>query len=84
MGRGPIRLPPRHLAAARRPRTDAREHLVAEWLLAAVAIVLTAAVLISSMFNHPDRPDPGSGGTAARSGSSLTPASATVPVTVRR
>jgi hypothetical protein len=65
MGRGPIRLPPRHLAAARRSRTDAREHLVAEWLLAAVAIVLTAAVLISSMFNHPDRPDPGSGGTAA-------------------
>jgi len=65
MGRGPIRLPPRHLAAARRSRTDAREHLVAEWLLAAVAIVLTAAVLISSMFDRPGRPDPGQEGSAA-------------------
>jgi hypothetical protein len=61
MGRGPTRHPPRHLAAATRSRTDAREHLVAEWLLAAVAIVLTAAVLISSMFDRPDRPDPGPG-----------------------
>jgi hypothetical protein len=59
MGRGPTRHPPRHLAAATRSRTDAREHLVAEWLLATVAIVLTAAVLISSMFDRPGRPDAG-------------------------
>jgi hypothetical protein len=65
MGRGPTRHPPRHLAAATRSRTDAGEHLVAEWLLAAVAIVLTAAVLISSMFDRPDRPDPGPAAGAA-------------------
>jgi hypothetical protein len=29
----------------------AREHYVAEWILAAVAIVLTAAVLVGSMFS---------------------------------
>jgi hypothetical protein len=75
MGRGPIRLPPRHLAAARRSRTDAREHLVAEWLLAAVAIVLTAAVLISSMFGRPG---------ARRDGSAAPPSvpSATTPTPV--
>jgi hypothetical protein len=49
MGRGPNWHPPRHLAAARRSRTDAREHLVAEWLLAAIAIVLTTAVVIAQM-----------------------------------
>jgi hypothetical protein len=59
MGRGPTRHPPRHLAAARRSSTAAREHLVAEWTLAAVAIVLTAAVLVSSMFDRPARPGPG-------------------------
>jgi hypothetical protein len=32
---------------------DAREHYVAEWILAAVAIVLTAAVVVSSMFTRP-------------------------------
>ena len=81
MGRGPIRLPPRHLAAARRSRTDAREHLVAEWLLAAVAIVLTAAVLISSMFDRPGRPDPGQEGSAAppTAPSATTPTPATGP-----
>jgi Carbohydrate binding domain len=31
----------------------AREHFVAEWILAAVAIVLTAAVVVSSMFSRP-------------------------------
>jgi Carbohydrate binding domain len=31
----------------------AREHYVAEWILAAVAIVLTAAVVVSSMFSRP-------------------------------
>jgi hypothetical protein len=55
MGRGPHWHPPRHLAAVGRPRTDAREHLVAEWLLAAVAIVLTTVVLVSQMVGHGDR-----------------------------
>jgi hypothetical protein len=32
---------------------DAREHFVAEWILAAVAIVLTAGVEVSSMFTRP-------------------------------
>jgi hypothetical protein len=32
---------------------DAREHYVAEWILAAVAIVLTAGVVVSSMFSRP-------------------------------
>jgi hypothetical protein len=34
----------------------AREPFVAEWLLAAVAIVLTAAVVIGSMFSHTNSP----------------------------
>jgi hypothetical protein len=59
MGRGPHWHPPRHLAAVGRPRTDAREHLVAEWLLAAVAIVLTTVVLVSQMVGHGDRDNPG-------------------------
>jgi hypothetical protein len=58
MGRGPHWHPPRHLAAVRRSRTDAREHLVAEWLLAAVAIVLTTAVVVSQMVGHGDRGGP--------------------------
>jgi hypothetical protein len=55
MGRGPLWHPPRHLAAVRRSRTDAREHQVAEWLLAAVAILLTAVVLVSQMVGHGGR-----------------------------
>jgi Carbohydrate binding domain len=62
MGRGPFRHPPRHLAPARRSSTDAREHAAAEWALAAVAIVLTAAVVIGSMFQHPGARDPGPAG----------------------
>jgi hypothetical protein len=31
---------------------DAREHYVAEWILAAVAIVLTAGVVVGSLFNR--------------------------------
>ena len=38
--------------------TDAREHATAEWVLAAVAIMLTAAVVITSMFRHPGSPEP--------------------------
>jgi hypothetical protein len=64
MGRGPNWHPPRHLAAVRRSRTDAREHLVAEWLLAAVAIVLTTAVVIGQMIGHRGRPEPGPAATA--------------------
>jgi hypothetical protein len=62
MGRGPIRYPPRHLAAARRSTTDAREHAAAEWALAAVAILLTAAVVIGSMFQRPGSREPGPAG----------------------
>ena len=58
MGRGPNWHPPRHLASVRRSRTDAREHLVAEWLLAAVAIVLTIAVLVGQMLGRPGAPAP--------------------------
>ena len=62
MGRGPNWHPPRHLAAVRRSGTDAREHQVAEWLLAAVAIVLTMVVLIGQMVGppgpSPDAPAP--------------------------
>ena len=59
MGRGPHWQPPRHLAGVGWPRTDAREHLVAEWLLAAVAILLTTVVLVSQMVGHGDRGNPG-------------------------
>jgi hypothetical protein len=58
MGRGPNWHPPRHLAGVRRSRTDAREHLAAEWLLAAVAIVLTIAVLVGQMLGGPGAPAP--------------------------
>ena len=59
MGRGPNWHPPRHLAADRRPGTYAREHQVAEWLLATVAIVLTMVVLVGQMVGRPDPPGPG-------------------------
>ena len=39
--------------------TDAREHATAEWVLAAVAIMLTAAVVITSMVRHPGSSEPG-------------------------
>jgi Carbohydrate binding domain len=42
--------------------TDAREHAAAEWVLAAVAIMLTAAVVITSMFRHPGSPEPAAPG----------------------
>ena len=59
MGRGPNWHRPRHLAADRRPGTDAREHQVAEWLLATVAIVLTMVVLVGQMVGRSDPPGPG-------------------------
>ena len=68
MGRGPNWHPPRHLASVRRSRTDAREHLVAEWLLAAVAIVLTIAVLVGQMLGRSDAPPPDPPAAAPPSG----------------
>jgi hypothetical protein len=68
MGRGPNWHPPRHLASVRRSRTDAREHLVAEWLLAAVAIVLTVAVLVGQMVGRPGAPAPDPPAAAPRPG----------------
>jgi hypothetical protein len=67
MGRAPNWRAPRHLAAAGRSRTDAHEHVAAEWVLAAVAIVLTAAVVIGQMLGSPGPPgdDPASGPAAA-------------------
>jgi hypothetical protein len=59
MGRAPNWRAPRHLAAARRSRRDAREHVAAEWALAAVAIVLTAAVVIGQMLGSPGPPEDG-------------------------
>ena len=45
---------------------DAREHVAAEWVLAAVAIVLTVAVLIGQMLGSPGPPADGpAGGPAA-------------------
>lgn len=75
MGRGPIRQYPRHLSAARRSRTDPREHVVAELVLAAVAMVLTIAVVVSSMFGRPDPAEPDPPATSAR------PATTAPPVT---
>jgi hypothetical protein len=75
MGRGPIRQYPRHLSAARRSRTDPREHVVAELVLAAVAMVLTIAVVVSSMFGRPDPAEPDPPATSAA------PATTAPPVT---
>jgi hypothetical protein len=75
MGRGPIRQHPRHLSAARRSRTDPREHVVAELVLAAVAMVLTIAVVVSSMFGRPEPAGPDPPATSAR------PATTAPPVT---
>jgi hypothetical protein len=82
MGRGPNWHPPRHLAAARRSRTDAREHLVAEWLLAAVAIVLTAVVLIAQMLGGPRSParPPGTSGPPAAGPGAGAPPAAWLPI----
>jgi hypothetical protein len=66
MGRGPNWHPPRHLAAVRRSGTDAREHQVAEWLLAAVAIVLTLVILVGQMVGGSDPPAPRAGPAATR------------------
>src|SRR5918994_7914843 len=55
--------PPRHLAFPQRSRMGAREHHVAEWILAAVAMVLTAGGGGRSLFCRP--PFPGGPSTPA-------------------
>jgi Carbohydrate binding domain len=54
--------------------TDARERATAEWVLAAVAIALTAAVVISSMFQHPGSPEPGPAGDPPAAAPTTAPA----------
>lgn len=83
MGRGPIRQYPRHLSAARRSRTDPREHVVAELVLAAVAMVLTAAVVASSMFGRPGQPEPGPPATSARPATTSPPVTTPLPAVWR-
>jgi hypothetical protein len=46
------RTPPRHLAPQQRPRALARDHLLAESLLAMIAIALTTALVIGSMLDR--------------------------------
>jgi len=48
------RTPPRHLAPPQRTRPRAREHLVAEAILALVAIGITTVILIGSLLDHPE------------------------------
>jgi hypothetical protein len=79
MGRGPIRHDPRHLAAARRSRTDPREHVAAELALAAVAMVLTVAVVVGSMFERPAPPEPDPPATTARPATTSAPAATPPP-----
>jgi hypothetical protein len=84
MGRGPNWRHPRHLAAARRTSTDAREHLVAEWLLAAVAIVLTTVVVVGQMVGRPGPPaashPPAASGPPAAGPQATTPPAAWLPI----
>jgi Carbohydrate binding domain len=54
--------------------TDAREHATAEWVLAAVAIMLTAAVVITSMFRHPGSEEPGPPGDPPAAAPTTAPA----------
>jgi hypothetical protein len=83
MGRGPIRHYPRHLTAARRSRTDPREHVVAELVLAAVAMVLTIAVVASSMFGRPDQAEPDPPATSTRPAATSPPAATPTPAAWR-
>jgi Carbohydrate binding domain len=79
MRRGPLRHPPRHLAAARRSATDAREHAAAELALAAVAILLTAAVVVGSMFQRPGSPGRGGAGDRPATTAAAPPTTAAAP-----
>ena len=48
------RTPPRHLAPPSRPRPRARDHLLAESILALVAIGITTVILIGSLLDRPE------------------------------
>jgi hypothetical protein len=48
------RTPPRHLAPPSRPRPRPRDHLLAESILALVAIGITAVILIGSLLDRPE------------------------------
>src|SRR5829696_9974186 len=48
------RTPPRHLAPPSRARPRARDHLLAESILALVAIGITTVILIGSMLDRPE------------------------------
>jgi hypothetical protein len=61
---------------------DAREHFVAEWILAAVAIVLTAGVVVSSMFTRPSsQQDPPATDSPTAAPSTAAAPTSTVPAT---
>jgi hypothetical protein len=63
---------------------DAREHYVAELILAAVAIVLTAGVVVSSMFTHPSSQEaPSATDPPAAAPSTAAAPTSTVQVTPR-
>ena len=63
---------------------DAREHYAAEWILAAVAIMLTAGVVVSSMFTRPSsQQGPSATGPPAAAPSTAAAPTSTVPVTPR-
>jgi hypothetical protein len=49
-----MRTPPRHLAPTQRARSRPREHLLAESILALVAIGLTTAILVGSLLERPE------------------------------
>jgi hypothetical protein len=85
MGRGPIRQYPRHLSAARRSRTDPREHVVAELVLAGVAMALTIAVVVSSMLGRPGSPEPAPDppATSARPAATSPPVATPAPASWR-
>jgi hypothetical protein len=48
------RTPPRHLAPPSRPRARPRDHLLAESILALVAIGITTVILIGSLLDRPE------------------------------
>jgi hypothetical protein len=48
------RTPPRHLAPPSRPRPRARDHLLAESILALVAIGITTVMLVGSLLDRPE------------------------------
>jgi hypothetical protein len=67
------RTPPRHLAPPSRPRPKARDHLLAESILALVAIGITTVILIGSLLDRPES-------SAARLPNLLPPAPTTTRV----